>query len=465
MKKVYAAMALATTLTASAAVPRVAANVETATFNADTFKALEYSIADNANGMAKAPAVGSVDSYYAFSYYGMTQQDGKLNQAGVQMRKVSDTEVEIYGLFAPVIDAPVKATYNASAQTLTIKPQQLMSAAQVSEWGFKTAEELRVYTYKMNVGSDGKIQSINSTTQMVYTYAPQGVQLNNGSTAYVGGWVPESSYDLIMFNHPSNVVEGDIMEGMSGYLGSWKYSAFIQQLGDFFPNAPAFTFEASEWKEVGTSKLTDGWFKALDGVGFPAYDVQTYQNVNNPNHYLLKNPYGTGTPYASMNLTASSEGYIYLDVTNPDCVLVRPNINSGFCSDMIAFSNVAVTTSEGVSCYIEGADIDEIIEEAEFYGDDLPTITENGVVTLPNCRVQECMDFSQATQWVNSNKQPIPMESQIVLAGYASVDGIINDADAAAKRYFNLQGVEIANPEAGQVVIVKEGNKATKAIF
>ncbi|MDE5644113.1 MAG: hypothetical protein K2I45_00525, partial [Muribaculaceae bacterium] len=47
----------------------------------------------------------------------------------------------------------------------------------------------------------------------------------------------------------------------------------------------------------------------------------------------------------------------------------------------------------------------------------------------------------------------------------AGVDGIINDADAAAKRYFNLQGVEIANPEAGQVVIVKEGNKATKAIF
>lgn len=72
-----------------------------------------------------------------------------------------------------------------------------------------------------------------------------------------------------------------------------------------------------------------------------------------------------------------------------------------------------------------------------------------------------------AAQWLTSDNKPIPMESKITLpdAVFAGVDGIINDADAAVKRYFNLQGVEIANPEAGQVVIVKEGNKATKAIF
>lgn len=464
MKKFYALMAIATTLSASAAVSRVAENVETVKFDASAANVTEYSVVENVNGMAKAPAVASVDCYYGLSYVGMTAQDGgKQNIAGVQMRKVSDTEVEIFGLFAPVVDAPVKATYNASAQTLTIKPQQLLSASQVAELGFQKAEEMRVYTQKLIVGSDGKIQRIEDVESIVFTYAPSGVQLSNGTVGYVGAWVPESSYYEIMFNQPSNVTGS--LEGMSGFLGGWKYNIFIQQLSDIYPDAPAFTFNASEWKEVGNSKLSDGWFRALDGKGYPAYDVKTYKNVSNPNHYLLENPYGQSSPYAQVNDTPNVAGYIYLDVTNPDCVLVRPNINSGFSNEeLIGFSNLALTTTEGVSVYLQGAEIEDVIMEAEFYGDELPTVTAEGLVSLPNCRIQQCMNFEDAVQWQNSNREPIPMETEIQLAGYASVDGIINDADNAAKRYFNLQGVEIANPEAGQVVIVKEGNKATKTI-
>ena len=46
----------------------------------------------------------------------------------------------------------------------------------------------------------------------------------------------------------------------------------------------------------------------------------------------------------------------------------------------------------------------------------------------------------------------------------AGIEGVINDAENVPARYFNLQGVEIANPEAGQVVIVKKGNEAFKTI-
>lgn len=37
--------------------------------------------------------------------------------------------------------------------------------------------------------------------------------------------------------------------------------------------------------------------------------------------------------------------------------------------------------------------------------------------------------------------------------------------DNAAPRYFNMQGIEIANPEKGQMVIVRSGNKAVKTIM
>lgn len=46
----------------------------------------------------------------------------------------------------------------------------------------------------------------------------------------------------------------------------------------------------------------------------------------------------------------------------------------------------------------------------------------------------------------------------------AGVEGIIADTENAAEVYYNLQGVEISNPAAGSVVIVRKGNKAYKQL-
>lgn len=51
--------------------------------------------------------------------------------------------------------------------------------------------------------------------------------------------------------------------------------------------------------------------------------------------------------------------------------------------------------------------------------------------------------------------------SEITAIETISVD---NDSDAPA-RYYNLQGVEVMNPEAGQIYIVRRGQKATKQIW
>ncbi|MDE6296323.1 MAG: hypothetical protein K2L89_00610, partial [Muribaculaceae bacterium] len=66
----------------------------------------------------------------------------------------------------------------------------------------------------------------------------------------------------------------------------------------------------------------------------------------------------------------------------------------------------------------------------------------------------------QATQGTNSWIQ-LPANYVLPVSGVNSV--VADDVNAPAK-YFNLQGMEIANPEAGQLVIVKKGNKATKVI-
>ena len=46
----------------------------------------------------------------------------------------------------------------------------------------------------------------------------------------------------------------------------------------------------------------------------------------------------------------------------------------------------------------------------------------------------------------------------------AGVEGIIADTENAAEVYYNLQGVEISNPAAGTIVIVRKGNKAYKQL-
>jgi len=45
------------------------------------------------------------------------------------------------------------------------------------------------------------------------------------------------------------------------------------------------------------------------------------------------------------------------------------------------------------------------------------------------------------------------------------VNNVVADPAKAPAQYFNLQGMQLSNPEAGQVVIVKEGNSAKKVIF
>lgn len=463
MKKIYALMALATTLTASAAVAPSVKKIESARNENTVAEIGEYTFVEHNNDMFKAPATGDVNNYYSFSYYGQTKQDSQQQHYVIQIKKVSATELEIYGLVAPLADWPVKATYNASAQTITIAPQVVVPAA---EWD--GVNDFKLWTMQFDVTSDNKITNEREISSITFTYCPDGVQLNNGSIGYVGAWLPESSYQKFMFNTQKNVDEADA-EGMSGWLGSWKYGLAFSALEDMYPDAPAFTFNDNEWASIGTSKFTDGWLKVLttNGAGFPAYDVDTYVNKANDNLYLLRNPYGAKSPYASVNADINNEGYIILDITNPDCVLVRPNVSAGFVAEEYTgiASNFACATTEGNKIYLEGWTYEDVMDEADTYGDDLPTMSQGRVITLPNCRIQVIPgEFENPYQWQTKDEELIPMEAQIVLANPAGVEGVINDADNAAKRYFNLQGLEIANPAAGELVIVKQGNKTTKVI-
>lgn len=459
MKKVYTLMAASVatlSMFAAPTQPALTSKVESATASQATVMK-EYTVREHSD-MMKAPAIPDLNNYMAYTYYGRSSADGGEQFCAIEMKQISDTEVMIFGLFH---NYGVKATYDATKQTLTMTSGQEIVSAE--DWN---GEPLNFYVIQIDPDS-GTETPVNSIT---FQYAPNGVQFSDGSIDYVGGWFPPSSMLELEFNTPSTHATS------SGYQYGWHYRNFFYPLGDLYPEAGAFTFNASEWTNKGTAKFYDGWF-GLAGEEFPyspadARDVTVYRNNANPGFYLLEQPFGLGSLAASYgyNETPNAMGYIFIDASDPDCVLIRPNILSGLSCEKIfgSAATLEVTSYEGIQYYFDEYTKEEIKDEAEEWGDEIAAMTEEGVITIPKCRFGYVPFVEDENYWIVGNGDSTPLDMIAIIelpAGALGVNGIVSDNENAPKRYYNLQGVEVVNPVEGELVIVKQGSKSSKVIF
>lgn len=407
----------------------------------------------SANKMRKAAPAFDLNNYAEFTYFGMTAEDQDEQFTTIQFKQTSDTEVEIYGINYP-LTAPVKAVYNPKMRTLTIATGQSLGMVNTSS-GIK---EYFFFAQMMRTDADGNIVGTTNMPSVVLTFSPEGVEFSDGTSGYENSWLPESS--LIRF------ITNTAIDASTGFVGSWKYGNILFPLGQYFEEAPAFYFDQSEWYKIGDSTLLeDGWFGVLV-QDYEPYDVETYRNIANPNLILLKNPWGITSPYLMINSTPTMQGYVILDLSRPDCVLTVPNVISGMTlPDLGVSTTLTATSKEGTDYFIDYKDYEDIIDDADFLGRPLPTLSEDGIVTLPNARYQVTLEMENPQQWSYQDGTKAEMVSKIQLGeGALGVEGITIDTDKAPKRYFNLQGQEISSPAHGEITIVKEGEKARKII-
>lgn len=465
MKKNYAAaaVALAIGLSASAA--------DYQQYKGEANQALksasEFTVAEKGdNGMHKAPAEAPGDgvNMYSWTYYtayqtsdGQTFEEWRIESVEIEFR---GNKAIINGFFDL---ASIEGDYNRAEGTITFSSQDL----------FYTMDgaNLRLYTWNIVPSPSDPSKYMRQEGPIVLHYTPDGVQLTVTDTGEeivrgVGGFSSETNVSMWV-SHPTIVEKG------SGWI--FADMCFFADVPSSWPGNEQFVYNASEWKDCGVATLDEGWMAPILGGHFPEYEVKCMQNVNNPNRLLLVDPYGVG-PYAELGLPANS-GFIQLDVTNPDVVLVVPFTNSGLqfsdFDDVPDVNFFNMTNAEGMKIFVDGYTYDDIIEEAEYYGDELPTL-KNGVITIPQCRIQTPGHLGSGDYWsamyggsLNDPKDPFDddmMYATITIPALAGVDGIVSDTENAPKRYFNLQGIEVANPAAGEVVIVKEGDKAHKTI-
>lgn len=228
---------------------------------------------------------------------------------------------------------------------------------------------------------------------------------------------------------------------------------------------------SGEWKDMGSAIFMDGWLQPGFNYDQKAnqYEVPLQQSVTDQNLYRLVNPYKYGVLVGDNS--SKKTGYIVFDVTDPDHVIFK-FADAGFANkDMgvsmfFAFNNLGL-----IQLYNPLYTPEEIIEAL---GNDLAYTTfKDGVVLLDKKNKQGLWDARFGYQidptygfyWAQQNSQnPKDMSARILFPGADGVESVITDQEGPAE-YFSLQGLRIANPQPGQIVIKRSGNSVSKIIF
>ena len=231
------------------------------------------------------------------------------------------------------------------------------------------------------------------------------------------------------------------------------------------------------WKSVGNATLYDPWLLPVfgileDGEG-NGYAVELQQNETTASLYRLVNPYKGECPVAEYN-TCTKNGYIEFDIADPEHVWFNTT-EAGFANSQLGvtkFYPSDLLSSLALGYGMTAADVIEIL------GDGLPYTTyKDGVVTLGS--IEETEDGETSTVYAacfgiqgeqygaygwtdEETEEATPMTGKIVFPGAGVSNlGVENSGKA---RYFNLQGVELARPAAGQVVIRVCDGKSVKML-
>ena len=343
------------------------------------------------------------------------------------------TEVTFTFASAPYSsNVPIPATVDVAKSTITFKQATLAFNEKYS-----TTETFVLY--QIVEGADGKGQ-LNPLESVEAAIAENG--------------------DIVF---PEDIAVGIGLTGENGWF--WLTSTNVVKAYQFF------TYDASEWQPFAKATFYDGWIMPVILEQYrTSYDVTVLQHKEKKGLFLVENPYGVNTPYAAggslegLNVTPTDNGYIVLDAQNPGCVTVQSLVFSGLTIDQSENGDGSVLNKiynfnmEELYVTQRGFSKEEVIDEFDYNGQAISTYDEaKGLITIKNPVFGTTSEPTAPYTW---NGGMADATFQFDLAG---VDGVEMDTNAPAK-YYNLQGMEVKAPVAGELVIVKQGGKSYKTI-
>lgn len=400
---------------------------------------------------APAKAVSSVDDLvgmYKWTYYGNLQGQGGDQMAAAWIEKVqgSTTQVQLKGFPVSYANVPVVMNIDFATKKVTIQDgQKCVDLAALGVSG----EDRYLYVYLWT-----KTDSGNKPIRVTAATADQaaGVINEDGSIEFPG-------YVAFGCTEPKEANEGGwYFLGQSNKMVLTKMN----------------TIDEADYESIGMGKFTDCWIN--DRFKTPLVEeeeVEVLQNKTNPKLLVIKDPYASDIWKQNGNASKTGKGYIQFNIADPDWVEVTVLTNSGYAEDMSEAGDGSVTddfymtNTEGYLSFM-GGDIETAKLEWAMVGDVPSNLTGNTITILHQLFTDADAPLSQNwwghydnnDKWIEAERS----EGKLILpAGWSGVSDIASDFDAPVK-YYNLQGIELAAPVKGQLVIKKQGNKTVKFI-
>lgn len=451
MKKSYMLMALcaAATMNVTAAPQKALENTDSRLMQS---KELQAFTAESRLEMKKAPArianAEDAAGVYAASYRWMFDpkeykdpNGGVFNPCFVY---AGDNEFEVYGW--NIFDDPIQATVDASTGKITFPKQVIGFSDKISGGPNEPTKSSNLVLVGFLPDAEGKY--VETETGAIEATIEADGTINFGNYMVAFYW-----------------------QELSSYNAAWDQMTFAKK--DFY------NVDLSEWTKCeGTGMYKEGWVSPmLDGEIDPE-PVDIYVNNKNNKLVAIANPYaserwgGLNTPPAGQTNT----GYIVFDLSEESCVPVHPLTASGLWLDLgdaAGPQQLYMFNQEGFKIYEQGYTAEDLINEAlDAYVDPEEIYSyyeaETRTVNFTNLFFGQTINPLGTYFWIDASGQAIPLldrKASVVLPeGWNSgVESVEFDSNAPVK-YFNLQGVEVANPEAGQIVIKKQGSKAVKVV-
>lgn len=325
----------------------------------------------------------------------------------------------------------------------------------------------RVYLGEVKTGSNGEtMDAYQSPFQFDYTTG------NITSINTLTGTV-DLQRGTISFNADQGIAwEAYSGETLKGYFKVFDFEGATKGNG-----GSGNDDSDTDWTTIGEATFMDGWLLPAFGMDQTNstywYKVPLQQNNSNKNRYRLVDPYHLG-PISTIN-ESTTKGYIVFDVTDPNAVLFEKSV-AGFAYSQLGITSFYCYNTLGTyyQQYRGQYSPTEIVNTLGAY---IPLTTfKDGVVSLgskvvdgkitydANFGLQTATDGGRV--WQDNSGNLVNMTAAIYFPeGFDAVEEIISDNNSAKAEYFNLQGARILNPEAGQILIKRQGTKVEKVVY
>ena len=212
--------------------------------------------------------------------------------------------------------------------------------------------------------------------------------------------------------------------------------------------------ETGKWNSLGTTKVVSDVFEGVFGVEPSEIECEIQQNIANPGIYRLVNAFTSNYSYNDEGeYDTDYNHYLVIDATDPQMVLVDfQHTGNDWGGGYFALVSAA-------SYNISVGKPDQAAQVAGKLADGKITFPKNGLLLW-------CPDWTvlggQADAIYNANATGL---TSIEIPSTDGIREISSENAGAPVRYYNLQGIEIQNPEAGSIIIVRRGNTAEKIVF